>query len=137
MSRVSPGIEADLTFPGKQVVEALNRAIERYGKPKTICVDTGTEFTGRVLDLWAHQNGVKLQFSRPGKPTDNAMIETFNAKVRAECLNLHWFESLGEAQKMLELCRLDYNEQRPHHALNGHTPYEYLNRLKSKKQAQT
>jgi putative transposase len=80
MSRVSPCIEADLALPGKRVVEALNRAIERYGKPKTICVDNGTEFTGRVLDLWAHQNGVKFQFSRSGKPTDNAMIETFNAK---------------------------------------------------------
>ena len=136
MSRVSPCIEADLTFPGKRVVEALNRAIERYGKPKTICVDNGTEFTGRVLDLWAHQNGVKLQFSRPGKPTDNAMIETFNAKVRAECLNLHWFESLEEAQKMLELWRRDYNEERPHRALNGQTPYEYLKSLKSKKQAE-
>lgn len=83
-SRVSPGIEADSTFPGTRVVEALNRAIARYGTPKTICVDRvpygwSPEFVGRALDLWAHQKGVKLQFSRLGKPTDNAMIETFNA----------------------------------------------------------
>jgi putative transposase len=126
MSRVSPCIEADSTFPGKRVVEALNRAIERYGTPKTICVDNGPEFVGRALDLWAHQKGIKLQFSRPGKPTDNAMIETFNAKVRLECLNLNWFESLQEAQKVLEEWRKQYNEERPHRALGEQTPAEHL-----------
>lgn len=126
MSRVSPCIEADSTFPGKRVVEALDRAVERFGLPKTICVDNGPEFVGRALDLWAHQKGVKLQFYRPGKPTDNAMIETFNAKVRAECLNQNWFESLEEAQKVLELWREQHNEERPHRTLAEQTPAEHL-----------
>jgi putative transposase len=126
MSRVSPCIEADSTFPGKRVVEALDRAVERFGLPKTICVDNGPEFVGRALDLWAHQKGVQLQFSRPGKPTDNAMIETFNAKVRAECLNQNWFESLDEAQKVLESWREQYNQERPHRALGEQTPAEHL-----------
>jgi putative transposase len=94
--------------------------------PKTICVDNGPEFSGRALDQWAHQKGVKLHFSGPGKPTDNAMIETFNAKVRAECLDQHWFRSLQEAQERLESWRAEYNEQRPHSSLNNQTPAEFV-----------
>lgn len=86
-SRVSPAIEVDTSLSDWRVIEVLERAAEQYGLPRTICVDNGPEFSGRALDQWAHQQGVKLQFSRPGKPTDNAMIETFNAKVRAECLD--------------------------------------------------
>ncbi len=98
-SRVSPAIEVDTSLSGRRVIEVLERAAARYGLPKIICVDNGPEFSGRALDQWAHQHSVKLQFSRPGKPTDNAMIETFNAKVRAECLDQHWFTSLQEAQE--------------------------------------
>lgn len=124
-SRVSPCIEADSAFPNKRVVEALECAVLRYGLPKIICVDNGPEFAGRALDLWAHQKGVKLQFSRPGKPTDNAMIETFNAKLRTECLNEHWFLSLEDARQTLERWRQEYNEQRPHRALDNQTPAEF------------
>lgn len=124
-SRVSPAIEVDTSLPGRRVIEVLERAAEQYGLPRTICVDNGPEFSGRALDQWAHRQGVKLQFSRPGKPTDNAMIETFNAKVRGECLDQHWFTSLEEAKEQLEAWRQEYNEQRPHSSLNNQTPAEF------------
>jgi len=124
-SRVSPAIEVDTSLSGRRVIEVLERAAERYGLPKTICVDNGPEFSGRALDQWAHQHGVRLQFSRPGKPTDNAMIETFNAKVRAECLDQHWFASLDEAKEQVESWRQEYNEQRPHSSLDNRTPVEF------------
>lgn len=89
-------------------------------------VDNGPEFSGRALDQWAHRQGVKLQFSHPGKPTDNAMIETFNAKVRTECLDPHWFTSLEEAKEQVESWRQDSNEQRPHSSLNNQTPAEFM-----------
>ncbi len=88
-SRVSPVVAVDVSLPGRRVIEAIERSAKTYGMPKVLCVDNGPEFAGRDLDKWAHHNKVKLQFSRPGKPTDNAMIETFNAKVRAECLDQH------------------------------------------------
>ena len=133
-SRVSPVVEVDVSLSGSRVVEALRRAIVTYGWPKTLCVDNGPEFSGRVLDQWAHKHKVKLHFSRPGKPTDNAMIETFNAKVRAECLDQQWFESLGEAQEQLEEWRKEYNRMRPHSSLNNLTPDEYLARWQAEKQ---
>jgi putative transposase len=85
-SRVSPAVEVGVSLTGVRVTEVLDRAIAVHGKPESLCVDNGPEFSGRSLDQWAHKNKVKLLFSRPGKPTDNAMIETFNAKVRIECL---------------------------------------------------
>jgi putative transposase len=124
-SRVSPLIEVDVSLSGRRVVEALEYACRRGGYPKVVCVDNGPEFTGRALDQWAHRNKVKLQFSRPGKPTDNAMIETFNAKVRSECLNQQWFTSLEDARKQLEEWRREYNEERPHSSLNDLTPLEF------------
>jgi len=125
-SRVSPVVEVDVSLSGSRVVEALERAIGTSGWPTTLCVDHGPEFSGRVLDQWAHRNKVKLSFSRPGKPTDNAMIETFNAKVRAECLGQHWFESLEEAQEQLEEWRQEYNQERPHSSLGDLTPEEFV-----------
>ena len=101
-SRVSPVVEVDTSLSGQRVIKALERAVKAYRLPKVICVDNGPEFAERALDQWAHQKKVKLRFSRPGKPTDNAMIETFNAKVRLKCLNQNWFESLDEAQRCLK-----------------------------------
>ena len=124
-SRVSPAIEVDTSLPGSRVIEVLERAIERSGVPQMLCVDNGPEFSGRVLDQWAHRKRVKLQFSRPGKPTDNAMIETFNAKVRVECLDQHWFTSVEDAANTLEEWRQDYNQHRPHSALKDQTPHEF------------
>ena len=81
-----------------------------------------SEFVSRDLDLWAYQNNVTLDFSRPGKPTDNAFIEAFNGRLRAECLNTHWFLSLSDAREKLESWRRDYNEVRPHGAIGNKTP---------------
>ena len=82
----------------------------------------------RDLDLWAYQRGVTLDFSRPGKPTDNAFIESFNGKFRAECLNAHWFMSLDDARRKCEAWRRDYNEERPHSAIGNKRPIELINR---------
>ena len=93
--------------------------------PKTIRVDNGPEFTSKALDQWAYWNQVKLDFSRPGKPTDNALIESFNGRLRAECLNENWFLSLEDAQEKLESWRDHYNELRPHSSLGNLAPGEF------------
>ncbi len=96
--------------------------------PKTTRVDQGSEFISRDLDLWAYHKGVVLDFSRPGKPTDNAFIESFNGKFRAECLNAHWFMSLDDARAKMEEWRRDYNEVRPHSAIGNKPPISLMNR---------
>ena len=101
------------------------RVTEPFGKPKTIRVDQGPEFVSKALDLWAWLNGVTLDFSRPGKPTDNAFIESFNGSFRAECLNACWFLSLEDAQSKCDAWRSDYNEQRPHSSIGQKTPVEF------------
>jgi putative transposase len=93
-----------------------------FGYPKSIRADNGPEFVSRDLDLWAYQKDVVLDFSRPGKPTDNAFIELFNGKFRAECLNAHWFMSLDDAHRKIEEWRRDYNEVRPHSGIGNKTP---------------
>jgi hypothetical protein len=97
-TRVSPAIAADFSLTGRRVTEILDQAIARHGLPKAICADNGPEFAGKELDAWAYCRGVKLRFSRPGKPTDNAFVESFNGRLREECLDAHWFTSLGEAR---------------------------------------
>ena len=94
-------------------------------RPKTIRVDNGPEFTSKALDKWAYDHKVILDFSRPGKPTDNAFIESFNGSVRAECLNENWFLSLADAKEKIEAWRVDYNEQRPHSAWGSLAPKEF------------
>jgi len=97
-----------------QVVEELDRLARLRGKPRSIRVDNGPEFAGRLLDQWAWLNKVELDFSRPGKPTDNAYIEAFNSRLRQECLNASWFLSITDARARLEKWRIDYNQIRPH-----------------------
>ena len=126
-SRFSPALEPRLTFRGIDVVDVLERVRREVGLPATIRVDQGTEFVSRDLDLWAYQRGVTLDFSRPGKPTDNAFIEAFNGRFRAECLNAHWFMSLADARKILEDWRRYYNEERPHGAIGQKPPITLLN----------
>ena len=104
------------------VVRTLEEVCKKVGYPKSIRVDQGSEFISRDLDLWAYQKDVVLDFSRPGKPTDNAFIESFNGKFRAECLNAHWFMSLDDARSKMEAWRRDYNEVRPHSAIGNYTP---------------
>ena len=127
-SRFSPALEPRFNFRGHDVVEVLERVGREMGLPTTIRVDQGTEFVSRDLDLWAYQRGVVLDFSRPGKPTDNAFIESFNGKFRAECLNAHWFMSLDDARRKCEAWRRDYNEERPHRAIGNKPPIELINR---------
>ena len=128
-SRFSPALVPRLTFRRADVVEVLERVGREIGLPVSIRVDQGTEFVSRDLDLWAYQRGVTLDFSRPGKPTDNAFIEAFNGRFRAECLNAHWFLSLADAREKLEDWRKYYNEERPHGAIGQKTPIMLLNHV--------
>lgn len=118
-------IEVGQSLKGDDVVNALLRITAERGKPRTIKTDNGSEFISKAMDRWAYENGVELDFSRPGKPTDNAKVESFNGRFRTECLNAHWFLSLADAQRKIEAWRQDYNEARPHSALAWSTPSEY------------
>ena len=124
-TRESLAIEVDHRFTGHDVVSVLTRISASRGRPQTIRVDNGPEFTSKVLDQWAYLNKVQLDFSRPGKPTDNAYIESFNGRLRQECLNQNWFLSLGDARQKTETWRRDYNEVRPHSALGNLAPNEF------------
>lgn len=128
-SRFSPVVDPRYAYRGEDVVRTLDETCKRVGYPKTIRVDQGSEFISRDLDLWAYQNDVTLDFSRPGKPTDNAFIESFNGKFRAECLNAHWFLTLEDARKKMEDWRRDYNEVRPHSAIGDLPPITLINRV--------
>ena len=97
--------------------------------PKRLQTDNGSEFISKALDKWAYENGVTMDFSRPGKPTDNALIESFNGSFREECLNVHWFLPLEDAQEKVECWRQEYNRQRPHYSLNNQTPGEFIRSL--------
>ncbi len=118
-SRFSPVIDPRFSYRGEDVVATLERVCAEVGYPDSIRVDQGSEFISRDLDLWAYQNNVTLDFSRPGKPTDNAFIEAFNGRLRAECLNTHWFLTLADAREKLERWRRHYNEVRPHGAIGN------------------
>jgi len=123
-SRFSPATEVRFNFRGADVVQVLERVGRQVGFPAAIRVDQGSEFVSRDLDLWAYQRNVTLDVSRPGKPTDNAFIESFNGKFRSERLNAHWFMSLDDAQRKCEAWRRDYNEVRPHSAIGNRTPID-------------
>ena len=111
-----------MSLTGAAVAAALDRAIGGEPAPASITVDHGTEFTSRVLEDWAYRRRVQFDFTRPGKPTDNGHIESFNGKLRDECLNVTQFESLAHAQTVIEAWRRDDNEHRPHGALGYLTP---------------
>ena len=129
--RFSPTTDPRFSYRGENVVQTLERVCRQVGYPKSIRVDQGSEFISRDLDLWAYQKGVVLDFSRPGKPTDNAYIEAFNSRLRQECLNASWFLSMGDARARIEEWRTDYNENHPHSALGGLTPSEFADQLNS------
>ena len=126
-SRFSPAVDPRFSYRGEDVVATLERVCRSIGYPEAIRVDQGSEFISRDLDLWAYQKGVILDFSRPGKPTDNSFIESFNGKFRAECLNTHWFMSLDDARAKMEAWRRDYNEFRPHSAIGNKPPISLMN----------
>lgn len=121
-SRFSPVIDPKFSYRAEDVVATLERVCAKTGYPKTIRVDQGSEFISRDLDLWAYAKGVTLDFSRPGKPTDNAFIEAFNGRFRSECLNTHWFLTLADAREKMEDWLRYYNEDRPHGAIGNKPP---------------
>jgi putative transposase len=124
-TREALAIEVGPRLRANHVIEACNRIAAIRGAPVRVFVDNGSEFSGRLLDLWAYHHKVRIDFSRPGKPTDNCFIETFNGSLRDECLNVHWFESIDEARAKIEAWRSEYNESRPHQALKEKTPTEF------------
>ena len=126
-SRLSPVVDPRFSYRGEDVVATLDLACKKSGYPKTIRVDNGSEFISRDMDLWAYQRGVILDFSRAGKPTDNAFIEAFNSKLRSECLNAHWFLSLEDACDRLEAWRRHYNKERPYSAIGNIPPIMLAN----------
>jgi putative transposase len=124
-TRESLAIRVGSRFTSGQVAEVLAEVARGRGAPRELRVDNGPEFTGKMLDLWAYLHGVTLDFSRPGKPTDNAFIESFNGRVREECLNQAYFTSLEDARERVEAWRLEYNAERPHGALGYLAPEEF------------
>lgn len=124
-TRECVAIEVDRSLPGLRVARVLDRLATAHGLPQTIVVDNGPEFAGRTLDAWAYARGVTLRFIRPGKPIENAYVESFNGKFRDECLNEHWFLNLVDAKTVIEAWRIDYNTVRPHSSLAGRTPDQF------------
>lgn len=124
-SRQSPILEAGFSLTGRHVVRALEHATAQTGVPASLTVDHGTEFMSKALEAWAFYRGVQLDFTRPGKPTDNSHIESFNGRLRDECLNVHQFLWLADAQDRLNAWRVDYNQHRPHSSLGNLTPSEF------------
>lgn len=125
-TRESLAIEVDTSLPGVRVASVLDQVIaERDAKPAEIRLDNGPELTSRALDQWAYERGVSLRFIEPGKPVQNAHIESFNGRLRDECLNEHWFLTLAHARDIIEEWRIDYNQRRPHSALGNLTPLEF------------
>ncbi len=125
-SRHSPVLEAGVRMSGETVGQALDRVLTGVSSPRSITVDHGTEFPSRALEDWAYRRGVQLDFIRPGKPVENAFLESCNGRLRDECLNGHQFASLAEAQSIIETGRRDYNQRRPHSSLGHLTPNEFV-----------
>ncbi|MET0116407.1 MAG: IS3 family transposase [Sedimenticola sp.] len=122
---------ADFGISGQYVTRILDQAARFQGYPKAVRTDQGPEFTGKALDQWAYEHGVQLKLIQPGKPTQNAFIESFNGKFRDECLNEHWFHTLSHARAVIKQWRTDYNECRPHSMLGYRTPAEAAKELRT------
>ena len=129
-TRESPAIEVDTSLPGERVVRVLEQLATTRGLPKAIVCDNGPEFRGEALDQWADRRGVALQFIQPGKPIQNAFAESFNGRLRDECLNESWFVSVADARATIEAWRVDYNVARPHSGLADRTPEEFAKELR-------
>ena len=132
-SRECLAIHVDTSITSSDVVTVLDSVTERRGTPRSIRTDNGSEFVSVNVDKWAYGNGVAMDYSRPGKPTDNAIIEAFHRSFRDECLSIHWFLSLEDARIKIADWRRDYNEFRPHSALDEQTPREFANHVRAEK----
>ena len=129
-TREAVAIEVDTSLSGVRVARVLDRAISECGAPPAeIVMDNGPELTSKALDQWAYERGVQLRFVAPGKPQQNGYIESFNGKLRDECLNEHWFTSLYDAREKVETWRVEYNRERPHSSLQNRTPEEFRRSL--------
>jgi putative transposase len=135
-SRQSPILEVGTSLSGATVGVALDRVLPAGHALRSITVDHGTEFMSRALEDWAYQRGVQLDFIRPGKPVENAFIESFNGRLRDECLNVHQFTSLDDAKEKIEAWRVDYNQRRPHSSLGHLTPNEYAQQRQTSRAAE-
>lgn len=124
-TREALAIEVDTSLPGERVVGVLERVACRRGRPQRLVLDNGPELAGLAVDRWAAARGVRLCFIAPGKPIQNAVVESFNGRFRDECLNEHWFSSLADARRIVEDWRADYNRARPHSALGYRPPEEF------------
>jgi putative transposase len=136
-TRECPRIDVDTSLPAARVIAALEQLADVRGLPKSIVVDNGPEFISRALDIWAYRHGIHLVFIRPGKPVENAYIESFHSRFRDECLSAHWFLDIADARFQIEHFRRDYNECRPHSSLGNRTPDEFTRTLNSTTQDST
>lgn len=118
-------IEVETSIGGQQVARYLNKAIFFYGKPKEILSDNGPEFTSNAMNSWAYDKKIDHIFINPGKPMQNGFIESFNGRLRDECLNQHWFKNIADAREIITRWRIEYNTERPHSSLGNMTPEEY------------
>lgn len=128
-TRESPALLPDFSIGGERVVRVLDELAARHGLPEEIVLDNGPEFTGRALFAWSARTGVRLRFIQPGKPIQNAFVESFIGRFRDECLNQHWFGSLAEARRIIAAWRQHYNRERPHSALGYQPPEQFARRL--------
>ena len=124
-TRECPAIEVDTSLGGWRVRRVLDRIARERGLPEAIVLDNGPEFRGRALAAWSEERGVRLEFIQPGKPAQNAYAESFNGRLRDECLNANWFTSLSDARRKIENWRQDYNQVRPHSSLDYLPPAEF------------
>lgn len=123
--RSCPILTVGFSQSGQGIINALDTLVEQGRMPRTLRADNGPEFTCKALKIWAEKNGIAINHTRPGKPTDNGHIESFNGRLREECLNQHIFTSLDDARQKIEFWRQDYNQTRPHSALGWLSPSAY------------
>ena len=129
VTRECIALEVDTSISGQQVTRYLNKAIMFRGKPKEILTDNGSEFTSNAMNAWTYDKKIEHVFTDPGRPMQNGYIESFNGKLRDECLNQNWFQNLSEARAIISQWRDEYNYERPHTSLGNRTPIEYAESL--------
>jgi putative transposase len=122
-------VEVDSSLGGQRVVRVMERIVALRGKPERLLTDNGPEFSGKALDAWTYATGVQHEFIEPGKPIQNARVESFNGRMRDECLNEHWFMTMKHAREIVEAWREDYNNFRPHGSLKNMTPTEFAEKM--------